>query len=395
MVRRRAKSWCDHPPVLALSIGGSNTGVMLAENRDGILHIHTAKRVANPDHSTPFFQFLDDILWKDTAYAAYLRESTAPAVGISVAVPFADGVPFHSSKLPTIEGLVARDTASQRSTHHLPTRFKEWLQSRAGRSVVPACEGDAPVAHLGGLASTRMDSDMASLLFVCGTGMACADDSHFILPGLFPVLSEIDPQLYPREICEGGQFQYLCAGKGIFRMLRQALILRAAESGSPLAGAADPAWLTTAADSKHVYKLWAAWQGEDLSPPLNRIRDSYVSVAWKEVMKLAALVAGRAIEAMAASIVATLVDQQLTPGRGVALVFEGSIARNTHVQKALTGSVSRMQAAVKSRFQIEMPEILWRFEADYRPMGESAALAAYDQTLHGAAAMIMARTGRF
>ncbi len=391
MARDRPEGWRNHPPVLAVSIGGSNSSAMLAENRDGVLHVNKARKQRNPGSPTLMEEFFDDLLLSTPEFRQYL-EAGGPGVGVTIAVAFDRGTPHHPSKVETIIDLVARDLAKDRDRLHFPTRFAQWLKGRKLPETRLRCEGDAPVAHLGGLARCDPRQARQSLLLVCGTGLACADDQSFILPSQAKVLSDLDPDRYPPEICEGGQFQYLTAGKGIYRIFGRALELRAAQSGSSLAGAPDcQEWLASAADSWKPYKLWSVARGqEELPADLEAVRGQYTPQAWGEIQEIALEVGDRAINAIAATLVSTMVDQGLDPDQPLAVFVEGSIARGSETLPALKKAVDQQRAEVDREKNMALPEVHWILDPHHPPQGAPEDLKAVDQTLHGAAAMIFA-----
>lgn len=393
--RARPANFENHGPVLALSIGGSNSAAMLCENRGGRLHVHAAVRRANPATPRPWGEFLDELLAPAPALLAYLRDHPAPEIGVTIAVPFVDGVPGHASKIATLEGLIARGPADTRATHHFPTNLAAWLAARGLRPARIVCEGDAPVAHLGGLAAIRTAPEAPSLLLVCGTGMACADEKEFILPGLAKLLVARDPELYRADETEDGQYQYLCAGKGLFRVLRRALLLAADEPGSPLASAPAPDWLATAADTKLVYQLWQytlpARAGLEPPAALAALRAAYTPAAWAEVERLASAAARQAAQSLSAALVGALADRADCAGREVTVFVEGGIARNADVfaaaRSAAEGDLARLRALAP---EASPASIRWCLAPDAEPTGSAADLTCLDQTLHGAAALAFA-----
>lgn len=396
--RTRPARFETHGPVLALSIGGSNSAAMLCEHRGGRLHVHAAVRQTNPDTTRPWGEFLDDLLGSRPEMLAYLRDHPAPEVGVTIAVPFVDGVPSHASKIATLDGLIARSPTDTRATHHFATNFAAWLAARDLRPARVVCEGDAPVAHLGGLAATRLPSDTPSLLLVCGTGMACADEREFILPGLAQLLVARDPQLYRADETENGQYQYLCAGKGLYRVLRRALLIAAEDPASPLAAAPAPDWLETAADTKLVYQIWhySHPTRPAVLPPekLAGLRASYAPAAWTEVERLAIAAVRQAIHALSAALVGALAGRADCAGREVAVFVEGGIARNGDVCAATRAAAAADLERLRALAPGACPSrIRWCIAPDCAPTGPARDTASVDLTLHGAAALAFAAPG--
>ena len=392
IARACTPEWADHPPVLAISVGGSNSAAMLASNKAGHLQVIEAVRLPNPYQPEAWHDFLDRLVLGSSAMAAYLREAEAPVVGVSVAVPFIDGVPEHPSKIDTITGLVCRDAARDGAQYHFPTNFNKWTRARGLKQARVFCEGDAPVAHLGGLAAGNLKAEDPTLLLVCGTGLACADDRQFILPSMFPLLRELDHELFPDAITENGQFQYLCAGKGIYRVFRRVLELRAAEPGSPLNDAPDIDWLQIPAHSRRVYDLWSCERnGVAMTNDLAGIREMYAPSAWDEILYLAGMVGDQAVGAMAAAVTASLRLHPEFAGRTVKVFCEGSIARDERVFPAICAKAAELLRTHRP-WGNDLPgaQIEWQLQPARPASGPARALAAIDQTLHGAAAMAMA-----
>ena len=144
-------------------------------SRDGVPVVHHAADRPNPTTPTPLDDFLEQVLLGEAPFVDYLKAADHPRMGISVAVPVADGVPYHPSKLATIDGLCARDPRAEAATHHLGRRLEAFFSARGLPSPKVVYEGDGPVAHLGGVSLSEVAPDDRSLLMVCGNGMATAD----------------------------------------------------------------------------------------------------------------------------------------------------------------------------------------------------------------------------
>lgn len=398
VARARPDTFRNSGPVLALSVGGSNSAAMLCENTGDRLVVHAAVRRPNPAATRPWREFVGELLAERPALLAYLRTAARPRVGVTLAVPFVEGVPRHPSKMPTLEGLVARSSSDTRASHHAPTNIAALLASLGARPPLVVCEGDAPTAHLGGLAACRVENTAPSLLFVCGTGMACADDCEFILPGMHRMLQARDPELYPADETEDGQFQYLCAGKGVYRILRRALVLAASRPNSPLAAAPPPDWLREAADTRLVYQIWQyTLPGRAGTPPpprLAAIRSSYAPAAWRAVESLATAIAREAVRAMSAAILATLAVRSDCAMRPVTVFVEGGIARDRDIFAALEAALEADHARLLQAAPTACPErIVWRLEPDTPAEGAADDVACVDLTLRGAAALAMTADG--
>jgi hypothetical protein len=345
IARAKPEFFRNHPPVLALSIGGSTTSSMLAEMKDGIPVVHHVTERKNPCLPVSLETYLDQEILAEPSFRHYLETAAAPLIAISIAVMVKNGVPYHPSKLAMIEGLVAKDPDTQSETHHLGNNINAWLTKRGLRPATVIYEGDAPVAHLGGVGLSSMAADDRSLLMVCGNGMACADTSRFIVCGMFRCLSELDPELYPSEMTEDGQYQYLAAGKGIYKILRHA---------AELAGIDVSVFFRSNHDSVHVYHLWAGKS----TPALLKIRKT-LGENFQTLEKLAKAIVPRAIAVFANSAVCSMILNGPTPnGNGYRLFLEGSIGTDPCVVSALEDEMKRLlgNSALFRELVIEPPQ---------------------------------------
>jgi hypothetical protein len=330
--RAKPDSFRNHRPLLAISLGGSTTSAMLASVADGLPAVHHATERRNPSAPLPLARYLDELLLSEPPFADYLRNDPDPVIGISIAVMVRDGVPYHPSKFATIEGLVARDLATQSPTHHLGQNLNAWLASHGLRPARVFYEGDAPVAHLGGVGLSALAPDDRSLLLVCGNGMACADYERFIVCGMFCCLCEDNPELYRPADMENGQYQYLVAGKGIYKVLR-----RAAE----LDGLDVARFFASSHDSVHVYHLWAG----KMTPRLREVETALGEAAFRRLQAMARAIVPRGIAALANSILCSLSLNGPAPsGRGYQLFLEGSIATDPDIVPALEKELRRQIA---------------------------------------------------
>lgn len=320
--RKKPERFRNHPPVLSISIGGSTTSAMLAEMKGGIPVVHHVTDGKNPCSPVSLEACLDHEILDETPFRTYLETASKPVIAISIAVMVKNGVPYHPSKLAMIEGLVAKDPDAQAENHHLGNNINSWLTKRGLRPAAVVYEGDAPVAHLGGVGLSDMNADDRSLLLVCGNGMACADTTRFIVCGMFRCLSELDPELYPADMTEDGQYQYLAAGKGIYKVLR-----RAAE----LSGIDVSSFFRSNHDSVHVYRLWAGKP----DPALLRMKED-LGEQFPSLEKLARAIVPRGIAVFANSILCSILLNGPAPAnRPYRLFLEGSIATDPDVVPAL------------------------------------------------------------
>ncbi len=336
----------NHARVLAFSVGGSNTKVMIASMEDGELVVHHVAATANPDEPTPVETYLDHLIVEDPAVADCLRTEPEPAVFFSLPVAITDGVPHHVSKIPTVTGLVARDLERDASTHHFGTNFAAYLKSRGLPPVTPFYFCDGVVAHHGGVAmAPGVTPDRRSILMVCGTGLATSDEEGFVITGQAPLLDH-DEELYPYDETDGHQYQFCAAGKGLYGIMRRAAELRAQEADSALAGIDLDPQFQSPNDSFLVAQLW--WSTLPHEEPEGRaaaLREQLGAEAYRELQVIARQIMERGISIMANSIVFTAIQMGATPDeKPIAVFFEGSCAKDRHAFPRVKDEVHRLLA---------------------------------------------------
>jgi hypothetical protein len=400
-VLRRARGAGDHPPVLAVSIGGSNTKVMLAEFAGGRARVHKAVARPNPDAPTAFVDYLDELLARDPVFGEYLRNHPQPRIGVSLAVSIIDGVPFHLTKIPTLTGLTARDLDRDGPTHHFGRNLRAWLDARGMGHARLVYQGDGIIAHLGGVAMDPPDEGDKSMLIVCGSGLATADDDRFILCATYALTQGEDPLLHPHEQTEDGQYQYLIAGKGLHGVMRRAIELRQREPDTALRDFDPSTHFGGPAQSRNVADVWiASLPSGEVSDRAASIREALGPAGWSELTDLAARIMGRGVSVLANCTLATLVHMGPSASGSPARVFcEGSIALNPHINARLKQEVADRAGdrAVYRQAGVSAPRAP-EFAGDVRkidPASGSHAKAGMidevDLTLIGAAAMAVAQ----
>ena len=318
-------------PVLALSVGGSTTKLMIGRAVANQIVPEHVRVAPNPPEPIPVDAYLDGWLMSDPVVRGYLAEPDA-AIAVSVPVLVIDGVPYHPSKVETIDGLVCRNEPVDTSRFHLGRNLAAFLAG-SGLPAASVCyQSDGVLAHLGGVASDRQAGAAPTMLLVCGTGMATAIDAQFVLVGMAEVLHEFDAVLYPPAETEQGQYQYLIAGKGLYgtyrRRVEQQGGLRATVPGD------IAACFASAADSRRVIDLWqngaAAALPADVASRLSQADCSRLGALAAETMEHGAA-------ALACCIAATLdaasdAADRRTPHR---VYLEGSIARHAGVRAGI------------------------------------------------------------
>ena len=200
LAREKPADFRNHRSVLAVSIGGTNSKLMIASMKDGNVVVDYVKAFPNPLTPTPVDRFFDDVILGDELIVNYLKSSPEPCIGFSIPVPMpVEGVFAHISKVPGISGLIARDLKRDAPTHHFERNFCRYLESRNLRVPVLFYYSDTVVAHQGGMSVCPLEPGDKTILLVCGTGMATGDEGNFVLTCYAPIL-DTDEELYPKDV---------------------------------------------------------------------------------------------------------------------------------------------------------------------------------------------------
>lgn len=393
----------NHSPVVAVSIGGTTSKAMVAATDQGRWTVMSVREMRNPPVATPFATFFDELLFADPVIRNHLKYASThepPRIGVSIAVEIVEGVPFHASKIPTIMGLVARDKDHHMPTHHFGKNFTQYLASRGVDNVQLSYQGDGILAHLGAVAASRIPQETHSVLLVCGTGLATGDERNFVLCGMAHLLDDprLTGSLGSLMDTEGGQYQYLIAGKGLFRMMQQ--FLSALSDHREIPGSLSTAFSQTA-DSRTVIDLMEYRTTgrpcpavKDLLSPLNEELTSFVIEGASRIVDHGTAALANCILATAASMDLPLTDPPSPPET---LFLEGGIALRPSIQR-LTLNHMKERLSVPETFHrlgFSVPNPL-TLHTDLTPPlsapgGPSEEeLRSVDLTLQGAAAMAVA-----
>jgi hypothetical protein len=397
VARRKPRGFRDHPPLLAISLGGTTTKLMLATMRDNHLVVHYARSFPNPTTPTQYQEYLDQILIGEPEVADYLRNNRHTYMGFSVPVQLVEGVPYNKTKVPHLNGLIARNIPEDAPTHHLETNVQSFLRSHGIRPVCFFTQGDGIVAHHGGVSLCRVGAQDKTVLLVCGTGLATGDEEYFILIGTLKTLPN-DPQLYPASETENGQYQYAVAGKGLFSFLDRIVRIRSRESGSPLQGVDLHRYFRCPADSRTVVEIWES--SRDGSRPAGTaaaIAADIGTSAYEELQYLTSKVMSRVVASLANCCLATIASMgPAASGRGHIVFLEGGIALNPYVLPLLRADILKRARNSKLFESQEMtPPIAPNVEpALFAPQADNSltngALEIVDLTLMGAATGVIA-----
>ena len=177
IARLKPKQFMNHPEVLGISIGGSNTKVMLLEAKADGFCVNHFKAIRNPPVKKPFYDFLDEIIKYDEVFWKYLKQSNSTYLGFSLPTAIIDNVPFHATKVATIDNLIARTREEISTELDFERNIGEYFRTRGISAPMLYYNMDAIIAHYGGISVLEIENDERSILLVCGTGLATADEN--------------------------------------------------------------------------------------------------------------------------------------------------------------------------------------------------------------------------
>ena len=342
IAKSKEYSFSNCSPVLGISIGGSSTKVMLCKTIGGAFRAIALVAKNNPSEMCSFHEFLDEILMNNPQIREYLTEAETVCVGISMPMAMRNGVPFHATKVETISGLIARNDEDLKVVPTIEENFKNYISKyNTNANVVFKCQSDATVAHLGAVAVSNVLSPQdKSFLAVCGTGFATSDESNYISPTLVSHHLK-DEELYPLTETENGQFMYAVAGKGVYAIMQRAIHI--ASKSSDAIEKAEKYFLNRKS-TKLVFDLWSISAcNAKIGKSLDVIRDEIGELAFDDLVKIADPIGSRAVNALAGSIVATMLYSGTPESNGSTYIyFEGSIATNPYVLSKIKNAITSL-----------------------------------------------------
>ncbi len=325
VAKRKPPSFTEHGPVLAVSIGGTNIKIMLASMRRGHMVAHHVRLMSIPDKPTGFDAFFDDVLIRDEAVFRYLSGAPEPAIGVSFPMAVIGDVAYHRTKVPTLNGVIARDFERDAPTHDFRRNLADYLVRRGLPPAALFFQGDGIVAHHGAVSLSTLSPDDKSSLIICGTGMATGDEENYIQLGIMDILDG-DEELYPALETENHQYHYAVAGKGLFGLMDRAIRIKSREKGSLLGRYDLSPFFSSSVDTKTVSDLYKTTLGLERTEPVGRIRTMVGEQAFAELQAIAKAIMERAARSVANSFVATIVKMKpAVNGKGHKLFFEGSV----------------------------------------------------------------------
>ena len=342
IAKQKPSAFYNHGAVLALSFGGTNAKVMIASMRGGQMVVDYVRAEENPEQHTDFYDYLDRLLIQDVAVRSYLSETACPCIGISLPMLIVEHCPYHPTKLPTFDRMVARSKKEVCEELVFETNFDRYMKSRGFPNYMMFYQSDGIVAHHGAVALSDVTERDKTVLCICGTGMANGDERHYLPIALVCNLPE-DDALFPAEETENRQLNYAIAGKGVFSLMRRAVAERVRLGGSALEGKPVADFFTHSRDTRTVYELYQNSLDRAFDTNrLQRLREVAGETGYAELMELASAIAVRSYQTLANTIVSTIVSMGPLENGGRSVIYlEGSIARNPAIKPRIFEEIRR------------------------------------------------------
>ena len=342
IAKQKPQAFCNHSTVLALSFGGTNTKVMLASMRGGRMVADYVHAEENPEHNTAFYDYLDRLLADDPVVSSFLKTEAHPCIGVSLPMLIVDNCPYHPTKLPTIDKMVARSREEICEELVFEGNFDRYMKSRGYPEYTMFYQSDGIVAHHGAVSLTDVTERDKTVLCICGTGMANGDERHYLPIALVCNLSQ-DDELFPPEETENRQLNYAIAGKGVFSLMRRAAEARVRLGDSALEGKEIGSFFRHSRDTRTVFELYQAYLDDKFSSQrLLELKKEAGEEGFRELCEIAAAIATRDYQTLANTIVSTMVSMgPLEEGGRNVIYLEGSIARNPAIKPRLFQEIRR------------------------------------------------------
>jgi len=398
IAKEKPEGFRNHPTVLALSFGGSNTKVMLAHMKDGVLWAEYLHAQANPDTRIHLYDYLDQIIREQPVVDRYLRETPRPEIGVSIPMIITDECPIHPTKIPTIDGFIARTREEIGEALRFPANFARYMESRGyPMNYHLYYQSDGLVAHHGAASMSDATVRDKTILCVCGTGMATGDEKNYLPIALVCNLPE-DDDLFPPEETENRQLHYALAGKGLFSLMRRTIETKVRLGGSALEGKDLRPFFATPKDSRNVFEVCQSAMGLPYDAGrVGAMREAAGEEGFAEMQELSRIIVRRVCETLANTILSTAVSMgPLEDGGSYVVFLEGSIARNPMVKEAVFRDVREKATRLDLRYFDGSPFIFRMVEDPVLRLTRSELpelqdkLSSVDVTLEGAATMVMA-----
>lgn len=399
IAKSKPDAFANHPPVLAISLGGTNLKLMIAGMKNGTMLVEHVRATQIPAHPVEFTEFFDEILVRDEYIKNYLGRSENTYVGFSFPMAIFDGVPFHPTKVPNLKGVIVRDMNDLSQKFNFGRNFDTYLKDRGFHPVELFYQSDGIIAHHGAVTLCDTELEDSTTLIICGTGMATGDEENYIQLGIAEI-TDNDEEIYPASETENHQYQYAMAGKGLFGLMGRCIGIATEEPGSHLAGHDLREYFTDSQGSKTTVQIWeSSLEGCMPEDDAKKISDRVGPEAYAELQQIAGKIVERVIGSIANSVVATIVKMGPAANReGHLVFFEGSVVNNRNILPRVKAEIVRRinNTALYRRMGVPQP-FLPDMGRTLKPLKAceglpEALLADVDITLIGAASSVMAET---
>jgi hypothetical protein len=341
LVGKRHPSYINHGPVLAVSMGGSSTKLAIGSLVDGSVRIEHAVAVKNPTSDMHLYDFLDGLLLRDPKVKSYLEDSARPSMCFTLPLMINErNIPFHPVKIAHIHGFIARNDAEMTDSMIFDGNIARYFKSRGLRAPLAYVQSDPVIAHLGGRSRIQLNHGDRTLLLVCGTGMATADNNVQRVISRLRMI-DFDDELYPKDFTEGYVLESACSGKGIYDIMARAVRIREREEGSALAGQRADRFFSNLYDSVLVARIWeSSLDPEPRNELVDAVRDGVSHEAFSEMQEIAGHIMHRAYGSLAGAILATAakLDRREYVSKYY-VIFEGSVALDPYVNRRIVRTV--------------------------------------------------------
>ncbi len=397
IAKSKADAFVNHPPVLAISLGGTNLKLMIAGMDNGSMMVEHVRAMQIPSSPVDFYEFFDDILIRDEYIKNYLSDTENTYVGFSFPMAIFDGIPYHPTKVPNLNGIIVRDIKNLSQDCNFKKKFDIYLKDRGFHPAKLFYQSDGIIAHHGAVALCDTGLDTDTTLIICGTGMATGDEENYIQMGIARML-DYDEKLYPADETEDYQYHYALAGKGLFGLMRRCILIKSKEPGSQLAEHDVSEFFMDAQGSKTTVQIWeSSLPGEKPEGAAREIHDRVGADAYVEMQEIAGKIVERCIGSIANSVIATIVKMgPALNGKGHLVFFEGSIAANKHILPRVKETILQRigQAGLYSQLGVPQPFVP-DMERTMKPLKackglQESMLSDVDITLIGTASSVMA-----
>ena len=340
LAKQKPEAFRNHKTVLALSFGGTNTKVMLGSMQDGQVVVDYVRAEENPEEHTDFYDYLDRLMVNDPTVRAFLEAEECPSIGVSLPMLIVDNCPYHPTKLPTFDKVIARCPEDVCEELVFEGNFDRYMKSRGFANYVMFYQSDGIVAHHGAVSASDISENDKTVLCICGTGMANGDERSYLPLALVCNLPE-DDELFPPEETENRQLNYAIAGKGVFSLMRRAIEAKVNLGGSLLEGKELSCFFTHSRDTRTVFELYQYHLDNTFaSTRLDALKEIAGADGLNELGEIAAIIATRVYETLANTIAATVVSMgPLEEGGTNPIYLEGSIARNAAIKPRLFAAI--------------------------------------------------------